>query len=281
MNLTVLCDPWRFYPLAWIHRIEARAIATELKRFGHAVTLLPFRENRIADLPPGPLLLRLSDPVMLLATRALTRAAKPYTGPAAGVLESCYDKYRASRLAAAHGIDCPATVLGHDAGALPFPLVFKPRRGSDSIDAKLLQTAPIPPRCQTEAYIAQEQIRGLELTVGIVRDRIGCPMRILLPEGTPYTFIRKYLLTPGRERLADGPLVERVCDTALAIARLFRINWAARIDFLYDPLRERLCFLECDAAPLVGPASAFAYSLAAAGITRREQFRLLVDPDVA
>ena len=106
-------------------------------------------------------------------------------------------------------------------------------------------------------------------------------MRILLPEGTPYTFVRKYLLTPDREVLADGALVERVCGTALAIARLFQINWAARIDLLYDPRRERLCFLERVAAPLLGPASAFACSLSAAGITRREQLRLLIDPATA
>ena len=281
MNLTVLCDHWHLHPLAWIHRIEARSVATELKRLGYTVRLLPFRENRIADLLRGPLLLRLSDPVMLLATRALTTAARPFTGPAAAVIESCYDKYGASRLVAAHGIDSPATMLACDAGALPFPLMIKPRRGSDSIGISLRQAGPIPPRWRTEAHIAQEQIRGMELTVGIVRDRIGLPLRILLPEGTPYTFLRKYLLTPGREVLADGPLAERVCNSALAVARLFGINWAARIEFLYDPLRKRLCFLECDAAPLVGPASAFARSLTAAGITRREQLQLLIDPDVA
>ena len=173
MNPTVLCDPWRFYPLAWIHRIEARAIATELKRLGHAVTLLAFRENRIADLPQGLLLLRLSDPVMLLATRALSTATRPFTGPAAAVMQNCYDKYCAARLAAAPGIDCPATVLARDAGAVPFPVVLKPRQGSDSIGIKLWQAGLIPPRWRTEAHIAQERIRGLELTVGMVRGRMG------------------------------------------------------------------------------------------------------------
>ena len=281
MNLTVLRDPWRLHPLAWIHRIEARAIATELERLGHAVTLLPFRENRIADLPPGPLLLRLSDPVMLRAARALAKQARPFTGPDAAVMESCYDKYEASRLAASRGIDCPATTLAPDAGTLAFPMVLKPRRGSDSIGVKLQRAGPIPPRLRTQAHIAQEQVHGIELTVGVLRGRAGLPLRILLPEGTPYTFIRKYVFTPGREVLAHEPLAERVRNTALAIARLFRINWAARIDFLYDPLRARLCFLECDAAPLVGPASTFAGSLTAAGIERTEQLKLLIAPDVA
>ncbi|MDH3288350.1 MAG: ATP-grasp domain-containing protein [Betaproteobacteria bacterium] len=277
MNLTVLYEPWRLRPLAWIHRVEARSIVAELERAGHTVNLIPFRENRIASLPPGPLLLRVSDPVMLLATRALTRAARPFWGPAAAVMERCHDKYDALRLAVAHGVACPATALAGEAGAMPFPLVLKPRRGSDSIGVKVVREGPIPPRLQTEMHVAQEQVRGTELTIGVIRERTGLPLRILLPEGTPYSFVRKYLYRPRREVLTDDALGGRVRDTALQIARLFGVNWAARIDFIYDPRRGRLCFLECDAAPLVGPASAFAVSLAAAGMTRAEQLRSLID----
>jgi hypothetical protein len=38
-----------------------------------------------------------------------------------------------------------------------------------------------------------------------------------------------------------------------------------------------LRFLECDAAPLVGAQSAFPASLAAAGISRAEQLRLMLN----
>jgi len=277
VNLTVLHEPWRFHPLAWIHRIEARSIATELERAGHAVTFIPFRESRIASLPPGPLLLRVSDSVMLLATRALSRAARSFSGPTAGVMELCYDKYEACCLAMAHGIACPATVLAGKPGVMPFPLVLKPRHGSDSIGIKLLHSGAVPARFQNDLHIVQEYVHGMELTIGVIREKTGLPLRILLPEGKPYTFIRKYLLTPRREVLTDEALARRVRDTALQIAHLFRINWAARIDFIYDPRRERLCLLECDAAPLVGPASAFAASLAAAGMPRKEQLQLLID----
>lgn len=277
MNLSVLYEPWRLHPLAWIHRVEARSIVAELERVGHTVSLIPFRENRIASLPPGPLLLRVSDPVMLLATRAFTRAARPFSGPAAAVMERCYDKYEALRLAVAHGVACPATALACEADAMRFPLVLKPRRGSDSIGVKVLQEGPISPRLQTQKHIAQEQVRGTELTIGVIRERTGLPLRILLPEGTPYSFVRKYLFMPRREVLTEDALGGRVRDTALKIARLFGINWAARIDFIYDTRRDRLCFLECDAAPLIGQASAFAASLSAAGMTRAEQLRLLID----
>jgi len=277
VNLTVLREPWRFHPLAWIHRIEARSIATELERAGHAVNFNLFRESRMASLPPGPLLLRVSDLVMLLATRALARAARSFSGPTAGVMELCYDKYKACRLAMAHGIACPATVLAGEAGVMPFPLVLKPRHGSDSIGIKFLHSGPVPARFHNDLHIAQEYVRGMELTIGVIHEKTGLPLRILLPEGTPYTFARKYLLTPRRKVLADEGLTRRVRDTALRIAHLFRINWAARIDFIYDLRHERLCLLECDAAPLVGPASAFAASLAAAGMPRKEQLQLLID----
>jgi hypothetical protein len=61
-------------------------MAAELARAGHAVSLVRYGESRIPSLPPGPLLLRVSDPVMLAATRALTRAGRGFLGPAAAVI---------------------------------------------------------------------------------------------------------------------------------------------------------------------------------------------------
>lgn len=45
---------------------------------------------------------------------------------------------------------------------------------------------------------------------------------------------------------------------------------------MHETTTGRLRFLECDVAPLVGARSAFAASLEAAGITRAEQLRLLL-----
>jgi D-alanine-D-alanine ligase-like ATP-grasp enzyme len=69
-----------------------------------------------------------------------------------------------------------------------------------------------------------------------------------------------------------------VQHTALAAARALGVEWAARIDFIHERASGRLLFLECDAAPLVGPVSAFAASLAAGGMARAEQLaRLLAE----
>ncbi len=277
MKVTVLRESWCRHPLSWIHRAEARSVAAELRREGYAVLLDRFRNDAVSSLSCGPLLLRLSDPVMLAAVQALTRIARPFLGPSAAVMERCYDKYELYRVATANGVDCPATTLASAAGEIPYPIVFKPRRGSDSIGVRLLRDGSIPTRARTERYIIQKQVRGAELTVAVFRDRAGMPLRILLPEGTPYSFFRKYMLRPARAPLADTGLAKRVSRAALEIAAIFGVDWAARIDLIHETATDRLRFLECDVAPLVGANSAFAASLQAAGMGRAEQLRMLLN----
>jgi D-alanine-D-alanine ligase-like ATP-grasp enzyme len=279
LNVAVLRESWRPHPLAWIHRAEARSFAEELRRAGYKVRLVRFQPDSVSGLPTGTLLLRVSDPVMLAAVLTLTRAARPFLGPGAAVMERCYDKYEAHRIATANGIDCPATALASAAGGMSFPLVLKPRRGSDSIGMRLLRHGAIPARARTDSYIAQQYVRGSELTVAVFRHRAGMPLRILLPEGTPYTFVRKYLLRPQREALTDKNLAERVRSSALEIAEIFGVDWAARIDLIQETATGRLRFLECDVAPLVGAKSAFAASFEAAHVSRAEQVRMLTLTD--
>ena len=104
----------------------------------------------------------------------------------------------------------------------------------------------------------------------------ACRYGLCLPEGTPYSFCRKYLLRPPRVPLADAGLAERVQRTARQIAAIFGVNWGARIDLIHETATDRLRFLECDVAPLIGARSAFAASFEAAGIKRDQQLRRLL-----
>jgi D-alanine-D-alanine ligase-like ATP-grasp enzyme len=259
----VLREPWRAHPLAWLHRAEARAIAAEL-----GVALQTFATG----LRGGPFLLRLSDPVMLHATQALTRAGIAYAGPGAAVMQLCYDKLAATRLVAAEGIDCPATLPASAAAALPFPLMLKPRRGCDSIGVRILRRGPLATKYRCDEYLVQELVRGTELTIAIIQGTLGAPLRIELPEGTPYSFARKYLLRPRREPVRD----EAIGATALRITSLLGVDWAARLDFIREARSGRLYFLECDVAPMVARGSAFCESLLAAGVAWPEQLQLLL-----
>ena len=276
MNVTVLHESWRLHPLSWIHRAEARSVAEELRRAGYAVRLERFRSDCVSNLSSGPLLLRVSDPVMFAAAKALKDTARPFLGPGAAVMVRCYDKYEAFRIATANGVDCPATALANDVAAMPFPLVLKPRRGSDSIGVRIVRTGSIPARARTDRYIAQQYVCGAELTIAVLHGRAGMPLRICLPEGKPYSFFRKYLLRPRRAPLPAGNLAERVRCAALKVAAVFGIDWAARIDLIHESGTDRLCLLECDVAPLIGAGSAFAASLETAGIGRGEQLRMLL-----
>jgi D-alanine-D-alanine ligase-like ATP-grasp enzyme len=277
LNVTVLRESWRPDPLACIHRAEARFVAEELRRAGCVVRLVRYRDDALGSLPTGLLLLRVSDPVMRAAAQTLGREGIPFLGPSAAVMERCYDKYEAYRIATANGVECPATAFASEAGAMPFPLVLKPRRGSDSIGVRIFRNGPIPARARADGYIAQQHVSGAELTVAVFRDCAGVPLRILLPEGTPYSFFRKYLLRPARAPLSDDSLAERVRRTALRIAGVFGVDWAARIDLIHERATDRLFFLECDVAPLIGAHSAFAASLEAAGISRAEQLKMLLN----
>lgn len=278
--IDILMDRWRAHRLAWIHRAEARTIAAELRTAGNAIGMLTWDERAIEALYARrvgcTLLLRLSDPLMLQAVHALSGAGIAYCGPGVRALARCYDKAHAYELAGANGIDHPLTRPATEAETLPRPLVLKPRRGSDSIGLRLLRAGPIPAACRTPAYLAQPFIRGMELTVAVAAGEAGLPLRIELPDGAPYTFWRKYLRPPRKSVLAHPALTERVRAEALRIARLCGTDWAARVDFIYERATDRLVFLECDAAPLVGPASAFAASLGAAGMTREAQLRRLL-----
>jgi predicted ATP-grasp superfamily ATP-dependent carboligase len=274
MDLTVLIEPWRPNPLAWIHRAEALALVAELRAAGCNVAVTTFRCDSIPH--AEHLLVRVSDPVMIEVVQALTTADITYFGPGPEALAPCYDKYMAWQIVSAQGVDGPQTTLANEAKDLPRSLVLKPRWGSDSIGLRMLEQGSVPVRLRNADWLAQERLRGVEITVGMIGDRVGAPLVIALPEGVPYTFLRKYALRPPHARLADAALAARVRREAQRVSEALGIDWAVRIDFIYQQKTDRLHFLERDAAPLVGPRSAFAASFAAAGYARAAQLRWLL-----
>jgi D-alanine-D-alanine ligase-like ATP-grasp enzyme len=216
-------------------------------------------------------ILRLSDPVMFAATEMLTTARVTYVGPSFEAMTRCYDKFAASR---AIGTS-PETALGNNADAIAFPVVVKPRSGSDSLGVLRHTRGPIPEHQRTDRYVVQRYVRGTEITVAILNAQAGEPLHIQLSDGALYTFGRKYLLRPRVVPLADQQLAERVRAEAIGIARSLGVNWAARIDLIHEPSSDQLYFLECDVAPLVGLGSAFERSLSAARIERSAQLEQL------
>jgi len=273
--VTVLHDAWRLHPLAWIHRSEARRIAWELRRSGHAVRRCTFGRSAIADSGAGRRILRLSDPVMFEAVEALSSAKVPYIGPGFEAMKRCYDKYGATRLLAARGFKCPQTELGSEADRIDFPMVLKPRWGSDSIGLRHYAHGPVPACKRNERYIVQRYVRGADITIGVLNGQAGAPLHIHIPDGALYTFARKYVLRPRIVPVTEQRFATRVHLDAVRIAATLGVDWAARIDFIHERGTDMLYFLECDVAPLVAAGSAFDRSLRAAGIARSEQLKRL------
>lgn len=273
--LIVMHDAWRLHPLAWIHRSEARRIARELRRSGHAVRRCAFGRSTIADSGAGRRILRLSDPVMFEAVEALSTARVPYIGPGFDSMKRCYDKYSACRLITAAGFACPQTELGIEADRIDFPAVAKPRWGSDSIGLRRYAHGPVPATKRNERYVVQRHIRGTEITIGVLNGQAGAPLHVCIPDGALYTFARKYVLRPRIVPVTEQRFAARVRAEALRVAATLGVDWAARIDFIHEPGTDLLHFLECDVAPLVGPGSAFDTSLRAAGVARSEQLKQL------
>lgn len=212
---------------------------------------------------------------MFEAVEALSSARVPYIGPGFEAMKRCYDKYAASRLLAAGGFTCPETALGTEADRVDSPVVLKPRWGSDSIGLRRYAHGPVPASRRTERYIVQRHIRGAEITIGVLNGQVGAPLHIRIPDGTLYTFVRKYVLRPRIVPVTEQRFAARVRVEAARIAATLGVDWAARIDFIHEPGTDMLYFLECDVAPLLGRGSAFDTSMRGAGIARSELLKRL------
>ena len=113
--------------------------------------------------------------------------------------------------------------------------MLKPRWGSDSIGLRRYAYGPVPACKRNERYIVQRYIRGADITIGVLNGQAGAPLHIRIPDGTLYTFTRKYVLRPRIVPVAEQRFATRVGAEAVRIAATLGVGWAARIDFIHDP----------------------------------------------
>ena len=84
-------------------------------------------------------------------------------------------------------------------------------RRSRAIGLKRVHGA-VPAYARTDAWLVQEYVIGAELTVAVLRTPVGHPLRIALPEGTAYSFARKYLLPVRRVPINNAALAEQLSE---------------------------------------------------------------------
>lgn len=152
------------------------------------------------------------------------------------------------------------------------PCVVKPCRGGSSVGVTMVETATDLRRALTQScgacrLIVERQIRGRELSVGILGGQLLPPVEIIINEGF-YDYDTKY--RPGRAReICPADLtaaeLDRLNDCALRAFDCLRLDGYARGDFILDADGVPWC-LEFNTLPGMTPTSLLPMEAAAVGI---------------
>jgi D-alanine-D-alanine ligase len=213
--------------------------------------------------------------------RILEERGVPYTGsgPAASAL--AFDKSAAKSAFIAAGIPTPAhAVIERDLtpiAALSLPLVIKPARQGSSVgisivnDRAELQEACAQAWRYDERLIAEQFIRGRELTVGILGDK-ALPIIEISTRRTFFDYQAKY--TPGEaEEIVPAPLdrltAARVQELALRAHECLGCRDFSRVDVMLSTSGE-LSVLEVNTIPGLTANSLLPKAARACGLSMQD-----------
>ena len=208
-------------------------------------------------------------------------AGVPYTGsdPVGSAL--AMDKDLAKRLLRSAAVPTPEWVRFDTAtdridvlcGAVGFPCVVKPTDGGSSVgvcfagNEEELRKGIARAAAYGRYVLVERMIRGRELTVGILGERVLPPVEIRPREGF-YDYSSKY--GGETEEICPARVPERLNARLGIYARrafeALRLRGYARFDFLLDDA-DRLWCLEANTLPGMTPTSLFPQEAAAVGIS--------------
>ena len=180
-----------------------------------------------------------------------------YVGPGPRAAAFAMDKIRTKLLAETVGVRTPRAreIRAGEPIDLSAPLVLKPSDDGSSVDLRICRSAAEVEAARAELepkrprLMAEEYVRGREMTVGIVH---GEPLPIIeiVPAVEYYDYQAKYFRSDTRY-LLDPPLASGVADelrrATSAIYGRIGLRDAARADFIVD--ERGPWFLEINTAP--------------------------------
>jgi D-alanine-D-alanine ligase len=186
----------------------------------------------------------------------------PYVGPRPLAAAIAMDKLRTKVMAAAVGVRTPRArelrpgeALDLDPETLGSPVVLKPSNDGSSVDLRICRTGEAlrAARAELEAkrphLMAEEFIRGREMTVGIVNGEV-LPIIEIVPAVEFYDYEAKYFRDDTRY-VVDPELPEahanEMRDATRAVFSRIGLRDAARADFMVD--ERGAWFLEINTAP--------------------------------
>ena len=171
---------------------------------------------------------------------------------------------------------------------LNFPVFVKPNNGGSSIgmskvgEQSGLEAAIEKAFVQDDQVLIEEFISGREFTIGVFRTQgkiITLPFTEILSENDFFDFEAKYQgkskeITPA---LCSDEIREQINNAASGIYAVFNCRGIVRMDFIYQEASSRPYLLEINTVPGQSAASIVPQQVAAAGITLKEFYSMLID----
>jgi len=292
MKIAVVYGGWS--PEAAISEKSAKAVAAALKRLGYEVYELPLTRDiavELLELKP-----QLVFPILhgkpgedgsfqgLLEILGI-----PYVGENVKVSALCMDKDFTKRLLRETGINVPPGEVIREEKDLKglanwkdFPAVVKPAQGGSSIGLKVVEdkkhlVESVKNLLQKgEKVLVERFIPGREFSCGFAAGKILPPIEIVPKKGL-YDFETKY--TAGAASflpVEEKPLKALIEATTLNVVETLEIEHLCRVDYRYDPHKEKLFVLEVNTLPGMTETSLLPRMAQLAGIPFDRLVELLV-----
>lgn len=262
-RIAVVCGGWSSE--AEISRKGAEAVAAALKRLGFETYLLELTPDiavRLLELKPDLVFPLLHGKPGEDGTFQgfLEIMGIPYIGEGVKVSSICMDKDWTKRLLSWSGIEVPEGIAVRNLQDPllerwnSFPAVVKPAEGGSSIGLKiaphkdeLLKAVEV--LLKVEKKVLVEKVVGeREYTCGFLVGQVLTPLEIKAQSGI-YDFETKYTKGAAEFFPVKGELGRRIKDLTLEVVRSLEIQHLCRVDFRYDPHRDRLYVLEVNTIP--------------------------------
>ncbi len=211
----------------------------------------------------------------------------PYVGENVKVSALCMDKDWTKRILVSFNIDTPNWQVIKKLEDFKrnhfenFPLVVKPAEEGSSVGlyiAKSYQDLEgFVKKLLPKKVLVEEFIPGREFTCGYVKGEVLPPIEIKPKKGI-YDFESKY--TQGEtlfEAVKEPFLAEKIEQLTKKVVEVLEIRNLCRVDFKYDPERDRLTVLEVNTIPGMTEISLLPKMARLKGISFKRLIKLLIE----
>ena len=222
----------------------------------------------------------------------------PYTSCDCAVSALTFNKRYTVAVAAFSGINVANSVLLfknnrqsaiEDLQELTFPVFVKPNNGGSSLGISRvnergedLEKALDKAFKEDDQVLVEELIVGRELTIGVFKDKneiVALPITEIITENEFFDFEAKYLgasqeITPAE---IEKKVEELIKAEAIKIYKIFNCKGIIRVDFIYNPEKDKAYMLEINTVPGQTEASLVPQQLRVMGLKSMDVYTSLIE----